>query len=440
MFCLFPRIRWGLYHRFGDYEVKANLSDYIIEKLVQHTSWRTCQINDAMYAACWSQRMVIELDTSIRQQRQFVQNEVENHLRTYMALPEDQELMISSVPSEPILSEAASIFMTTNPNFSTLDSLRRIITNFGRQQDPSERGALIAMALLTKARDSIVTEHQLHHNIGAHLPSFSIPTYFEHLFHQNIASEMPSMCLISDENKSLADQFAHSTLFFNHFIQPDQEDVAVDRDMHPLFLGRCSAIRGAKHQPGFDLMHIATLFGTSIQKDNRVLILWQIKNSVQYNDVPDKDLFHAMCPVKLNMIKKDEKMPCIIRIVFALASHTPKFTKVEYTKEEVEERCYVTTYDFYVAGMDPSVFVPVLEGETEAWKYFLRDEPRWSAKYTHVAGSEAQNAQRSQAPLARKHEGHTRALDGLQVITSPTPHNVAVTDPRSQIPYGSTPK
>jgi len=349
--------------------------------------------------------MCLELNSTVYQQRVAEEDAVQNHLRICMKVNEDRESLVTTSPSEPIVSEAASLIMKTNPNFHMADGLKAILAGFGLDQ--GDRGELVAMALFTEARDLAIEKEHLREgsDLRQYLPTFSVPQFLNHLLHRKqLGSDMPSLVRNNAENISFNQQFKDSIMHFNHFIQPHQHNVFTTRRLHPYFIARGAALRGAKGQPGSDFAFFFLRSGPTVEEKNSSLILVQLKNVQGMSSMPDKSLFHLMCPYRLGIFKENEDPPGpIIRLVFSLASKKPCVTRVEYSvEEERKEHCKVTTYDYFVAGLDPSVLVPITEGEKKAWKAVLRESP-WSNMY---ANAPASDSLRKQAPLAMVQEAH----------------------------------
>ena len=395
--------RWGLRFQHGDIEVKSSILSFAAVKLLARNNWQTTEFDEKLYFACLAQRICLELNSTIYQEREAEQDVVQNHLRICMKVNDDRESLVTLSPSEPIVSEAASLIMEENTKFKMVDGLKAILRGFGLDQ--GDRGELVAMALLTVARDLTVKDFKLRSHDDEWLPTFTVPQFLSRLLNRKtLGSDRPSMFRTPEENIPFEEQFRKSIMHFNHFIQPHKQDVLTARHNHPKFIARGAALRGAKGQPGTDFAMFFTHSGPAVEVGNDGLILMQIKNIANMSGTPDKSLFHAMCPYKLGIYSEGEDPPGpIIRIVLSLASRGCSLTRVEYSEDECKTYGKVTTYDYFASGLDPSVLVPVKPEEQQGWLAILQDSP-WSKLY---ANNSALSSLRKQAPLAMNEDNHS---------------------------------
>ncbi len=103
--------------------------------------------------ACLSQRMPIEFFSMTSHALAQEQHQVEAHMRVCLKVLPGFQGMVTASPSEPILSETASEFMSEN-DFNAPKALQAVMSGFSVMK--GDRGEFIVMLLFMLARDAAV--------------------------------------------------------------------------------------------------------------------------------------------------------------------------------------------------------------------------------------------------------------------------------------------
>ncbi|KIJ59767.1 hypothetical protein HYDPIDRAFT_170633 [Hydnomerulius pinastri MD-312] len=346
--------------------------------------------------------------------------QVEGHLRFVLRLDENMESMVTVSPSEPILSEAAYWIMQ-NPRFNLPGALMEILHRFSVHK--GDRGELLVMLLFTMARDAAVgPANSLGRPIGRDRTClltgllrslFHLPTPLKETDHVDVLKSpghhlKPTGAFLY--NKLLETVFANSVVYFNHFIKVHQYKL-----VHVNYL-MCMMVRGAAmlcatNQPGIDGLLPFLLDGDTIKPSNIGVVFWQVKNDSSFNDDPDLDLFDAMDPYRIGIFTSETKVP-IIRIVFALASKKPCLKAVKCTGAK---KLPFVTYDFWVAGLDKNILVPIGK-EPNIWDALLQGSHGWKDVY-EAGSTRAKALRQSGNHAAADGKGHwIQWLEGLESL------------------------
>ena len=328
--------------------------------------------------ACLAQRLPIEFMSTghtVGERRQ-----VENHMRVCISVNNTFSTMSTMNPSEPLLSEAASMIMT-DPQFSfnAPAFLKMVLAGFSIH--PGNRGELVGMLLLTLARDKVMSKKLDQHD---HPGFFTVVAFLQCLFptgvsktpqNDDILEATPSVYLNdAHKTKLLKEAFAGIYLHFNHFVKRGAQDGLT----HPCragFLARNAAVMGANSQAGFDC-GLPINHGVNVVQTSTALILFQFKNDDKYSATIKSHLFDIMNPVILGIIEEGETLEVpIIRIVFAMAGRVPALYHV---REQSEGN--FTAYDIWASGLTGDVF-SIIDDHLGNWQALLGASHGWKQIY-----------------------------------------------------------
>lgn len=328
--------------------------------------------------ACLAQRLPIEFMSTghtVGERRQ-----VENHMRVCISVNNTFSNMSTMNPSEPLLSDAASMIMV-DPQFSfdAPASLKTVLAGFSIH--PGDRGELVGMLLLTLARDEVISKKLDRHD---HHGFFTVVAFLKCLFrtsasrtprHDDILKATPSVFLDNaHKTKPLEKAFAGIYLHFNHFVKRGAQD-GLTHACRAGFLARNAAVMGANSQAGFDC-GLPTNLGTKVIRTSTAFILIQIKNDDKYSATIKTDLFDMMNPVRLGIIDEGKTLEIpIIRIVFAMAGRVPA---LHYVRGQSKGN--FTAYDIWASGLTGDVF-SIIDGDLDTWQALLGASHGWKQIY-----------------------------------------------------------
>jgi len=115
------------------------------------TPYTRRSLTDAQKLACLGHRIPIEfLPAAYTSQVSDLEKEqVHSHLRVVLKADRNLETMVTTSPSEPVLSEAAYFMMTTQAQFNPAEALHGILNRFSVNK--CELGELIVALLFIMA-------------------------------------------------------------------------------------------------------------------------------------------------------------------------------------------------------------------------------------------------------------------------------------------------
>ncbi|KAF5341557.1 hypothetical protein D9757_014561 [Collybiopsis confluens] len=358
-------------------EIIDNIVSFTAQKLIRRdTNHRPDRLTRDQELACLSARLPIEFMSSIPTQAE--KDQIGKHMRVCLLVDEGFLRFTSFNPSEPIVAEGAYNLMYDNRlSFNAPQALSNILHGFSVHQ--GDRGELVAMLLITLARDSAVSSS----SNGV----CGVVEFLQKLIYQPTQSSdhfsllmgiKPSVYQGSkDQNTTLESAFRKIQLHFNHFVKRQQQDHLSDEVLRG-FIARCAAVMGANNQSGIDLV-APTVLGDELSKSSQGFIMWQVKNDDSYTAKIQTDLFEKMDPVRMGFLGKDERLATpIIRIVFALAGKTPAICYVQTQKQR-----NFTSYDIWISGLSSKVFNVVSPSDEATWNTLLDVSQRWKAMYRH---------------------------------------------------------
>ena len=332
--------------------------------------------------------------------------QVHSHMRVVLKFDSSLETMVTTSPSEPVLSEAAYFVMSTQAQFNPPQVLQSILN--GIAVNKGELGKLIVALLFTMARDEAVGPANAFGRPPNNQRWCSLTGLLTSLFCTPAAASSDHASVVTSQGwhfghfsaespnqtkSSLANTFKDSKVYFTHFVQVHQQaPVRVEYLMR--LMARGAAVLCASGQPAVDGIIPFLFEGDEIRSDNIGVIMFQVKNDAKHSKSVQLNHFYAMDPCSLGILGFPASVP-VIRIVFALAAETPSLTLVDYntptTKKDrpslaraastgTTKQGYIT-YDFWVSGLSRMVLVPV-RNEPSAWDSILQASYAWETIYS----------------------------------------------------------
>lgn len=261
-------------------------------------------------------RLALQFNATTLAARNSEFEQIENHMRICIAVKEENETAVSIAASEPILAEAAE-HIQHKLKVNLPEELRNLLQGPGLNK--GDRGELVAVLLLTLARDKVVRSegNNLRRDVGllSFLEALLAPKWHD------ILDALPTHNGKDKTSKPLREAFSNARLHFNHFLKITDAKV-INRDYLWLLVARGAAVLCANNQGGIDavipIVHDNT---QKLGRKNVTGLVLQIKNDPRFAEKPKRFLFDAMDPYFICLFDaKDEAPPPIIRMVFALAS------------------------------------------------------------------------------------------------------------------------
>ncbi|KAH9983775.1 hypothetical protein BJV77DRAFT_1041194 [Russula vinacea] len=286
------------YSKGNDY-VKQSIINFAARKLLCKPVLRNDdKLTEIQKLACMSVRIPLEFNARILSSKDRERTLVENHMRVCLRVDPGRETAYAIAPSEPILAEASSEL--EHPGL-----------------DKGSRGELIVMTICLEARDAAVK--QLSHSI------IPVKDYIKAL----IANRHHDTARTSDDaERTLADTFCSSNIYFNHFVK-FRDRAVIGRDFLWRLIARGAAAICTDGQPAIDVIIPFLYKDKVLRKENVSAFLIQSKNDKAYKAEPDTSLFDPIRPHDIGFFDEEEtNVVPIIRMVFALASSTSSVTTI----------------------------------------------------------------------------------------------------------------
>ncbi|KAL4072622.1 hypothetical protein V8B97DRAFT_1899112 [Scleroderma yunnanense] len=390
-------------------------------KLLGGTAYEGQILNVPQKLGCLAQRIPIEFLSAVyaSQVSDQEKEQVHSHMRVVLKVGKNLETMVTTSPSEPVLSEAAYFVMTTQTQFSPPQALQEILNEFAVNK--GELGELMVTLLFTMARDKAVGRADPYGRPPNNRRWCSLTGLLTSLFHTASPPSDNHVNVITScgwhfaagspkrIKSSLADTFDDSKVYFTHFIKVHQHAL-VHVEYLMRLMARGAAVLCANGQPGIDGIIPFLLKGDEIRADNIGVILFQVKNDRSYSNSPQQNLFHAMDPCSLGV---SNSVP-VIRIVFALAANTPGLVLAQHSSPDTVNphrghkstgttKGSYTTYDIWVAGLSSELLVPV-GNEQSTWDSILQASHSWEGIYSDHSSRRA-TLRRSMNPEAATDNG-----------------------------------
>ena len=299
-------------------------------------------------------------------------------MRVVLKVDRSLETIVTTSPSESVLSEAAYFVMTTQTQFNPPQALQSILDGFAVNK--GELGELIVALLFIMARDEAVGDADRFGRPPNNQRWCSLTGLLTSLFCPPTAAT-PQGWHFAEESlnqteSSLAKTFKRSRVYVTHFIKVHEQSVA-DVKFLMCLMARGAAVLCANGQYAVDGIIPFLVEGDEIRSDNIGLIMFQVKNDSKYSASPHSNLFNAMDPCVLKIVGSATNVPTI-RIVFALAGRTTAIELTAHNTTTTTGSC--SRYDFWVSGLSPKVLFPVRK-DASAWNSILQASYGWDRIY-----------------------------------------------------------
>ncbi|KZV73389.1 hypothetical protein PENSPDRAFT_602890 [Peniophora sp. CONT] len=421
------------YVRLEDPEPMIAIRDFAATKLLRAPYpsgfTGTSVLSPAQEAAILSHRVPIEFMSTVHAAQE--RNQVENHMRICLSVCEDFISLKTINSSEPLLSEAASNIMS-NPHvhFDAPGALSKLFTGFSI--NAGDRGEMVAMLLLTLARDKVV--HAANKRLGdPGFGFFSVEEFLKSLFSGisfdkgkgtvkvkvagKVAGKDKTLSIFaakpsvynhkSAKDKTLLEAFEGVSLHFNHVVKRGAQgfkfgDKSTPQSDPTRLLGffiRNAALMGANSQFAMDIS-LLMCKGIHVQVSSMSIILIQAKNTPAYSSKIHQSLFDAMNPVTLGIFKPNDRPTVpIIRIVMALGGRKPVLKCVGTQRQGT-----FTSYDIWASGLSADVY-PLVSGKEDKWRDILQaSQSGWKDVYNGQEG--AKEMKMSMTPMVGDEDAH----------------------------------
>jgi hypothetical protein len=424
--------RWGSCYEHGDEDVRQSLHQFAIQKLlcINGTLEQVESFSDAQIYAVLSQHLALDINTpqylfnsgSPLDAMKAMHEQIANHMRVCVAVGDGIESLHAVAASEPILSEAASLVMSST-KFSLSRALALVLNGFSVNQ--GERRELLVAAFFTWARD--VAVRLLPRNQIQACHPFSVYALFKALFtndqFKKMEDTMPSLCPTT-ETRTFKDVFEKTAMHFNHIIKIQAQKLLARRYLL-YFMARGAAALGANNQPGIDAVY-PFLYDADDSKEYKLdvkkvsFIIVQVKNDSNASRVKDSHtILRNMDPVHRGLLEESDKVDGrfpipIIRIVFSLSipNSSPDFgfchVKYQSPSQGLSDQSLnhagqplLTSYNYTCSGVDENFF-QLMAGSSEAWKALVNKSESWSTFYD----VSVPDVLRSQLPGCGEHRAH----------------------------------
>jgi hypothetical protein len=388
-------LRFGARFDAGDLGVQEDIIKFAAGKLL-NADTLVQPLTEDQALACLAQRLPIEFLSTNYVTRDVERKQVEGHMRVCLKIDAAFESMVTVSASEPILSEAA-YFIMARPSFNAPVHLKSVLDGFSVHK--GERGELVALLLLTLARDATVGPPGSDGRPNSRI--FNMASFVSgHLFTASTSS--PGLDLASAKAlKALRKDFPHAVMHFNHFIKL-HDFKSVDMKSLLFRMTRGAGVLCANSQYAVDVIQTFLCSGTTLCLDNGGLILSQIKLDSNYTHIPQWDLFSAMDLYNIGILKDGDPAVPVIRIIFSLAARTPGLTVVRHPPSSTYD---AITYDIWCAGLSHDILGPVDKLYSHVWDALLQASYGWKELYKGSADKTG-DLRRSMNPGAAMDAGH----------------------------------
>ncbi|TFY78104.1 hypothetical protein EWM64_g5908 [Hericium alpestre] len=326
-----------------------------MQKLMCRTVYAGDRLEDREALACLSRRLPLEFQTTRYSTSDEEWAQVEKHMRVCLSASGDLQDTTMVNPSEPLVSEAAFRVMD-HEGFNAAMALRDILSGFAVHQ--GERGELIALLLMTLARDQVVHNAVARGRDRQRSRVVPVTKFLQCLFRSgpghDILSSLPSVVKEDSEDATieLSDVFAGAMLHFNHFVKMNEPDM-LDRKYLWRLMSRGAAVLCAPNEKGVDALCQFTYHSRKLRKENLGVILFQFTNDACYDSTVKSELYPLMDPFALGIFDDPDTTVPIIRIVLALAGKTPSLQTIERIPGETGK---FTSYDIWCSGLDTKFY------------------------------------------------------------------------------------
>ena len=267
-------VRWGTIYDCGNDDVRARLVVFARGKLLCADSGE--DLTRAQKYAVLSHQLV--LDTTGTCHIMFPDNpftevereqeQIAKHMRVCMSIGGGYETIRGSTPSEPILSEAASLVMR-DKSFKLADALADVLNH--HNINPGDRAELIISAFFTWARDKVVSATPCAASRGQLSRYFSVTELFKFFFSKSTFTSMsasfPSLRGTNATEQTFDQMFEGTSMHFTHFIKLQVRELLAQAYL-PLFMARGAAVLCASCQCGVDAIYLYLYSGSHLRSNN----------------------------------------------------------------------------------------------------------------------------------------------------------------------------
>ena len=361
-------------------------------------------------------RLALEFNATTLVSQNRERTQVEKHMRVCLVMNPGFETAVTIAPSEPLLAEAAYLLMQDRKAF---DLPRALLSELeGPGLDKGNRGELICLVLLLAARDVAVQEKDKD-SVAIEVLLF-MRKLLASKWSPIVFDSKPARCRTNaNDQRSFAEVFARSKIYFNHFIKVHDFKV-INRAFLWRLIARGAAVLCADNQGGIDVLLPFLYRHNKLGRDNVSGIFIQVKNDKNFSSTPNLFVFDAMNPYFLGFFDTDEQKPVpIIRMVFALAASEACVKAVEYAplrknpprraRSKGKKRLCpaYTAYDIWCAGTSAETFSVVEPGDEQVYSELLKICRLFPGVYeAHTKIDSAKSARRNMNPGTAAHPDH----------------------------------
>jgi len=340
--------------------------------------------------ACFSVRFPLEFNFAHRETRTIVGHQIEHHMRLCTIATSGFETLFSTVGSEPLLAEAASIAMNTDKgNLSPVSLLSDYMDV--NCISVGEHGELVAALLVMQVRDALAK------STGER--SVGVIDFMEKLVsYPDIRAVLPHFTRENEGELKFQEAFKDSRIWMNHVLKVQNTDLINVKHLWA-FVTRGAMLLCANGQRGIDLVIPVVHSGGVLTRHAMTAILIQVKNDENFATVRSH-LFDEMNPLDVGVFDSTAQSRPVIRMVFALASDTCEVTHV--TPERRSQRNAsksknpskrtkpsFTAYDFWCSGLDTKTFPIIHDRDRYPYKHLLARTRKGDQLYDVESGSVA---------------------------------------------------
>ncbi len=278
-------IRWGTIYDHGDDDVCSRLIIFARRKLLCADSSKN--LTSAQKYAVLSHRLVLDSTGTchiLSPDNPFVvmereEEQISNHMHVCASIGDGVEMIRGITPSEPILSEAASLVMRDG-SFKLADALVEVLS--GYNINPGDRAELLVSAFFTWARDRAVSAKPFDAFHGQLSRHFSVLDLLRYLFSKSTFTSMsasfPSLCGTNTTRQTFGQVFEGTFMHFTHFIKPQARKLLA-RAYLPLFMARGAAVLGTNCQPGVNIVYPYLYGSAKLSSTNVGFIMVQVMDN-----------------------------------------------------------------------------------------------------------------------------------------------------------------
>jgi hypothetical protein len=355
-----------------------------------------------------STRLPLEFNAVTTSQKARENKFVEKHMRVCLDVSPGFESVTTVAASEPLLAEAAETLMGP---FKPVDAPRVLLQEWeSGGLSKGDRGEMVAALIFLLARDRASKKCDKRY--------ISVPKFFEELvrppYAQAIMESYPSKWHNDEENKTFAETFGESYVWFNHFIKV--EDFAViERKYLWGFIVRGCAVICADNQYGVDMIMPVVRRDDRLGTTNTSAILVQVRNRINYS-TPKPGPFEAMDPWDIGMLMPGDTAPPMIRVVFSMNSDEPSVQVMNYPQPRATlaraakktPTRGLSTFDIWLGGVSKETLCEVVEENQSTWTDTLKAarDHRRNAYVMKRLKEKAAILTRAQNPSVGSHPAH----------------------------------